>query len=108
MKEELGDEIGTMPDSAASGEASAARPRRTRRRPARKPSDGGPVRYFLSNGDGSGTPVLDQEFKNESEAMLESLKTGKSYFVVSEWRGTADLSKKLPQIRKEAVTGNGS
>jgi len=32
------------------------------------------------------------------------LKTGKSYFVVSEWKGLADLSKKMPLIRKEVVT----
>jgi hypothetical protein len=108
MKEELSSEIGAVPDSGTPSEASPARPRRARRRPARKPTGDGPVRYFLSSGDGNGTPVLDQEFKNEPEAMLESLKTGKSYFVVSEWRGAADLSKKLPQIRKEAVTGNGS
>jgi hypothetical protein len=36
--------------------------------------------------------------------MVESLKTGKSYFVISEWKGSADLSKKMPLIRKEAVT----
>ena len=108
MKEELDNEIGPAPDSETPSDVSGPRPRRTRRRPARKPTGDGPIRYFLSNGDGNGTPVLDQEFKTESEAMLESLKTGKSYFVVSEWRGTADLSKKLPQIRKEAVSGNGS
>jgi len=32
------------------------------------------------------------------------LKTGKSYFVISEWKGLADLSKKMPLIRKEVVT----
>ena len=35
--------------------------------------------------------------------MIESLKTGKTYFVISEWKGLADLSKKMPLIRKEAV-----
>jgi hypothetical protein len=47
---------------------------------------------------------LEQELGSESEAMLESLKTGRSYFVISEWKGSADLSKKFPQIRKESVT----
>jgi hypothetical protein len=47
---------------------------------------------------------LEEELQSEAEAMLESLKTGRSYFVVSEWKSSADLSKKLPQIRKECVT----
>jgi hypothetical protein len=47
---------------------------------------------------------LDREFAAESEAIIESLKTGKSYFVISEWKGLADVSKKMPLIRKEAVT----
>ena len=49
-------------------------------------------------------PILDQELGSEPEAMLESLKTGRSYFVISEWKGSADLSKKVPQIRKESIT----
>jgi len=35
--------------------------------------------------------------------MLESLKTGKNYFAVSEWKAVPDLSKKTPQIRSEPV-----
>jgi hypothetical protein len=68
------------------------------------------ARFFLSKeaGKTNGTPVLDREFKSESEAMIESLKTGRNYFVVSEWRSAADLSKKLPQIRRESVTAGGS
>jgi hypothetical protein len=47
--------------------------------------------------------VIDREVANEKEALLESLKTGQSYFAVSEWKAIADLSKEVPQIRKEAV-----
>jgi hypothetical protein len=61
-------------------------------------------RFFLSNSESNGLPLLDQEFGSEPEAMLESLKTGRSYFVISEWKGSADLSKKVPQIRKESIT----
>jgi hypothetical protein len=46
---------------------------------------------------------LDREFDTENEATIESLKTGRSYFVISEWKGVADLSKKVPLIRKEAI-----
>jgi hypothetical protein len=65
---------------------------------------GGPVRFFLSKSESNGTPVLDEEFGSEAEAMIESLKTGRTYFVISEWKSSADLSKKVPQIRKECVT----
>jgi hypothetical protein len=46
---------------------------------------------------------LDREFDSEPEAIVESLKTGRSYFAISEWKGLADLSKRNPMIRKEAV-----
>lgn len=61
------------------------------------------MRFFLSKPDTNGLPLLEQELGSEPEAMLESLKTGRSYFVISEWKGSADLSKKIPQIRKESV-----
>ena len=60
------------------------------------------TRFFLGRGDGK-TPGLDHEMPGEKEALLESLKTGRSYFAVTEWRAIADLSKQMPQIRKEAV-----
>ena len=62
----------------------------------------GTMRFFLAKADGR-APVLDREVANEKEALLESLKTGQSYFAVSEWKAIADLSKEVPQIRKEAV-----
>lgn len=65
---------------------------------------GGAVRFFLSKSDSNGVPLLDREFGSEPEALIESLKTGKSYFVISEWKGLADLSKKMPLIRKEAIS----
>jgi hypothetical protein len=66
-------------------------------------SSGAAVRFFLSKSENNGIPVLDREFPNEAEAILESLKTGKTYFVISEWRGSADVSKKMPLIRKDIV-----
>ncbi len=65
--------------------------------------DGVPVsRFFLGTADG-GAPALEREVESEKEAMLESLKTGKNYFAVSEWKAVPDLSKKTPQIRSEPV-----
>ena len=61
-------------------------------------------RFFLSKHSGtSGVPELGREFPGEPEAMVESLKTGLSYFVVSEWRGVADFSGRKPQLSREAV-----
>jgi len=73
-----------------------------RRRGVTRTESNGTVRFFLGKADGK-MPGLDREIPSENEALLESLKTGQSYFAVSEWRAVADLSKDVPQIRKEAV-----
>ena len=64
------------------------------------PSSGGAVRFFLSKAESNGIPALDREFDSEPEAIVESLKTGRSYFVISEWKGLADLSKKSSADQK--------
>jgi len=91
-------------DLTTPSESAAARPRSSKRRSAPGISSNGSVRFFLSKDDSNGPPSLDREFGKESEAIVESLKTGKSYFVISEWKGLADLSKKIPLIRKEAIS----
>jgi hypothetical protein len=61
-------------------------------------------RFFLAKtGSTNGVPEFSKEFPGEPEAMVESLKTGLSYFVISEWRGVADFSGKKPQLGREAV-----
>ncbi|MHB8500902.1 MAG: hypothetical protein ACYDHE_08160 [Candidatus Acidiferrales bacterium] len=63
-------------------------------------------RFFLAKTGGSnGVPEFSKEVPGEPEAMVESLKTGLSYFIVSEWRGVADFSGKKPQLGREAVRG---
>jgi hypothetical protein len=91
-------------DSKVQPDSTVVRGRRGKRRAAQASTSGGPLRFFLSKPETNGMPLLDQELGSEPEAMLESLKTGRSYFVVSEWRGSADLSKKVPQIRRESIT----
>jgi hypothetical protein len=91
-------------DSKNASETAATRTRKGKRRSTSTTSSGGTVRFFLSKAESNGIPVLDREFSSEPEAILESLKTGKTYFVISEWKGAADLSKKMPLIRKEVVT----
>ena len=39
--------------------------------------------------------------------MIESLKTGLSYYSIVEWRATADFAGKHPQVKKEAVKKKG-
>jgi len=61
-------------------------------------------RFLLAKPGGNhGVPEFSKEVPGEPEAMVESLKTGLSYFVVSEWRGVADFSGKKPQLVREAV-----
>lgn len=61
-------------------------------------------RFFLAKHGGMSTvPELGRELPGESEAMVESLKSGLSYFVVSEWRGVADFSGRKPQLSREAA-----
>jgi hypothetical protein len=73
-----------------------------RRRGGARSEANGITRFFLAKTDGR-SPLLDREIPNEKEALLESLKTGQSYFAVSEWKAVADLTRDVPQIRKEAV-----
>jgi hypothetical protein len=100
------DESTPIPDArqiaTAGADALASRSRRSKRRAGAGPS-GASARFFLSKADSNGIPTLDREFDTENEAIIESLKSGRSYFVISEWKGSADLSKKVPQIRKEAI-----
>lgn len=59
--------------------------------------------FFAREGSNGSHPALDHEVKSEGEALVESLKTGLSYYIVSEYRAVPDTSGKKPQIRKEAV-----
>ena len=76
-------------------------------RPSRKPtaSEAAPAvaaRFFLAKTESGGNaPALDRELATEAEAMLESLKTGRSYYSVIEWRAVADCTGKAPQVKKE-------
>ncbi len=103
MKNEQGAAGDSAIDSKPQPETSVVRGRRGKRRTSQASTSGSPLRFFLCKPESNGVPLLEQELGSESEAMLESLKTGRNYFVISEWKGSADLSKKTPQIRKESV-----
>jgi len=62
-------------------------------------------RFFLAESDrDQGVPELGKECATEPEAIVESLKTGRSYFTVSEWRGIADFSGNKPELKRQGVT----
>jgi hypothetical protein len=105
VKTELTAIVDPPADSKTTSETAPPRTRKGKRRSATASSSSSAVRFFLSKAESNGLPVLDREFSTEPEVILESLKTGKTYFVVSEWKGAADLSKKMPLIRKEVITG---
>jgi len=78
--------------------------RGTRKARVNAPGVGETQRFFLAKPGSSGSaPELGREFSGEPEAIVESLKTGLNYFVVSEWRGVADFSGKKPQLGREAM-----
>jgi len=89
--------------SDGKGSPAVARVERQSRKPAA--SDAAPAvstRFFLAKTEPNGnTPALDRELATEAEAMLESLKTGRIYYSVIEWRAVADCTGKSPQVKKE-------
>lgn len=107
MKGELAAPVESQ-DLKTAPDAGPPRTRKNKRRSAQGSAGNALVRFFLSKADSNGIPNLDRELESEPEAIVESLKTGKSYFVISEWRGLADVSKKTPLIRKESVSSKKS
>ena len=87
-------------------------PLRGRHKSSRKSTTGeaGPpiaTRFFLAKAESNGSnPALDRELPTEAEAMLESLKTGRNYYSVVEWRAVADCTGKAPQLKKELVSNS--
>ena len=97
---------GGMTEALVEGKDSQpARTGRGGRKPRNGTVDGEErLRFFLAkHGVVDGLPNFEREFATESEAIVESLKTGLSYYAVSEWRGIADFSGKKPQLRREPV-----
>ena len=79
----------------------------TRTRRARTSSDeesDGGARFFLAKPAGNdGPPALGREVANESEALVEALRLGVTFYAVQEFRVIPDFSGRRPQLNKEAV-----
>ena len=91
--------------SEGKGSPAVARAERSTRKPASsEQASAMTARFFLAKAEHNGSaPALDRELATEAEAMLESLKTGRSYYSVIEWRAVADCAGKAPQVKKEPV-----
>ena len=87
--------------------ASGRRTTTPAKRRAATQDGGNPARFFLGSVASGGRPSLEKESPTENEALIESLRTGQSYFVVTEWKAIADLSKSIPRIAKEAIRRDG-
>jgi hypothetical protein len=93
---------GSGVEEAKSPQPVARSPRR--RSAPQEQAPAGSVRFFLAKAGANGTiPSLDREIATEGEAKIESLKTGLNYYSLIEWRATADLAGKNPQVRSEPV-----
>jgi hypothetical protein len=79
----------------------------SKRRTASQNGDTGAARFFLGSVASGGRPSLEKEHQTENEALIESLRTGQSYFVITEWKAMADLSKSIPRIAREAIRRDG-
>ena len=90
----------------ATGESKTpqAQTRPRRRAPAAEPNGAKPRFFLAREGKAGREPAFEREFASEAEILVESLKTGRNFYVVYEYRSMADCSGKAPQIRKEAVS----
>ena len=85
--------------------ASAARRGKRRRITRVSESPSSVQRFFLAKHGDNGIPELDRELEDENTAMVEALKTGGNFIILSEWRPTVDnATKGRPVITKEAVS----
>jgi len=63
------------------------------------------VRFFLPKaGSSPSEPVLGQEMASESEALIEALKSGQPFYMVTAWKAVAEANGGAnPIIVKEAI-----
>ncbi len=61
------------------------------------------ARFFMGDAGAEGIS-LQQEFKSEVEAQLESLKLDRPYYSVESWKAVADLSNGRIAVDKRAVS----
>jgi hypothetical protein len=76
----------------------------SRRKASRSAHVEGATRYFLTKPGTNGVPELECEVEDENQAMIEALKSDRTFALVTEWRPKADCSVRgRPVIEKEPV-----
>ena len=95
----------TLAEKNGSAEPGSPARRGKRRNVRGNKSPSSVQRFFLTKDGGNGIPELDHEVEDENAAMVEALKTGSTYIMLSEWRPIVDnATKGRPVITKEAVS----
>ena len=92
-----------FPDDAT---AQPANDRSTRRK--RRNGVDVSVRYFLpKSGSSPGVPELGPEVASESEALIQSFKSGQPFYTLAVWKAVPEVNGGgSPVIVKQAVTRN--
>ena len=105
VKESRAGAEGRKAEKDVSAEPGSSGRRRTRRRSTRGESPSPVQRFFLTRNGSNAIPELEQEVEDENTAMVEALKTGRTFIILSQWRPTVDNAiKGRPIITKEAVS----
>jgi len=105
VKESRAGGDGRKAEKDGSAEPGSPARRGKRRRSTRGETPSSVQRFFLNKDGNSGIPELEREVEDENMAMVEALKTGKTFIILSEWRPTVDnRTKGRPMITKEAVS----
>ena len=95
----------TLAENNGSAELASSVRRGKRRHNARGSESPSPVQRFFLTKTANGIPELGEEVEDENTAMVEALKMGTTYIILSEWRPTVDnTTKGRPLITKEAVS----
>ena len=99
-----GTDVRKTPPAENNGGSGARRGKR--RRSTRGNESPSPVqRFFLTRNGSNGIPELEREVEDQNTAMVEALKTGTTFIMLSEWRPTVDnTTKGRPVITKETVS----
>ena len=95
----------TAENNGSAEPGSSARRGKRRRNTLGNESPSPVQRFFLTRNGSNGIPELEREVEDENTAMVEALKTGGNFIILSEWRPTVDnATKGRPVITKEAVS----
>jgi hypothetical protein len=57
----------------------------------------------LTKAGSNGIPELDREFSGENDVLVEALKQGRSFVMVSEWQAIVEIREGAPFIGKQPL-----